>query len=197
MSAVKTGMPAWLASRIAGPMAFESQGVRTIAATFRTMKSFTWFCCFATSNSPLTASSPVAGVASRITPPCASTRIPQPPGFARHERRGAVVGPGLDPLARGAGEDALGDDRPPPVREDLDRGPVDQRLEAQAAAVERQGTAVPAREVGMEADVPGEAPVHEQRAGADVVADDRLLAVALPDLEAESGGGTGGQHGPH
>ena len=53
MSAVKTGMPAALASSIAGPIYRESQGQSTIAEQPATMKSFTWFCCLATSNSPL------------------------------------------------------------------------------------------------------------------------------------------------
>ena len=53
MSAVKTGIPAAFASSIAGPIDCESHGQSTMAATFLTMKSFTWFCCRATSNSPL------------------------------------------------------------------------------------------------------------------------------------------------
>ncbi len=36
-----------------GPIDFESQGQRTIASTFLTMKSLTCFCCWATSSSPL------------------------------------------------------------------------------------------------------------------------------------------------
>ena len=46
MSAVKTGMSDLFASTIALPMACESYGVRTIAATFCEMKSSTWLCCF-------------------------------------------------------------------------------------------------------------------------------------------------------
>ena len=54
MSQVKTGMPASLASWIAGPIDFESHGLSTIAETFLTMKSLIWFCCLATSKSPET-----------------------------------------------------------------------------------------------------------------------------------------------
>ena len=53
MSAVNTGMPAAFASWIAGPIERESQGHKTIATHRPTMKSLTWFCCRATSNSPL------------------------------------------------------------------------------------------------------------------------------------------------
>ena len=53
MSAVKTGMPALLASMMAVPTALESAGVRMMALTFCAMKSFTWVRCFAGSNSAL------------------------------------------------------------------------------------------------------------------------------------------------
>src|SRR5947207_1917650 len=54
MSTVRTGIPAALASRITGPIAFESHGLRTMAETFLTMKSFTWLLCRPGSLSPLT-----------------------------------------------------------------------------------------------------------------------------------------------
>ena len=46
ISAVNTGIFALLASTIALPIACESYGVSTIAATFCEMKSSTWLCCF-------------------------------------------------------------------------------------------------------------------------------------------------------
>ena len=52
MSAVKTGMPALLASSMAGPMPFESAGQRMMASTFCTMKFSICDCCLARSISP-------------------------------------------------------------------------------------------------------------------------------------------------
>ena len=52
MSAVKTGMPAWLAAAIEVPIARESQGHSTMASTCLVMKSLTWFFWFATLCSP-------------------------------------------------------------------------------------------------------------------------------------------------
>ncbi len=48
------GIPAAFASWMTGTIDFESQGLRTMAATFLTMKSLIWLLCLATSLSPLT-----------------------------------------------------------------------------------------------------------------------------------------------
>src|SRR5436189_5997979 len=91
---------------------------------------------------------------------------------------GASLGEEPDGLAAIAGEDLVGDDPLAVPGEDLDRGPVDQDVQAQRAVAQSERGPLHTGEGGVEADVARLRPVDEELTVVDVVADHGLLVAA-------------------
>lgn len=114
------------------------------------------------------------------------------------ERRGAVLGEGVDTGARRVGEDLVGENDLPAVAVvgvDLDGGVVDEHVQAQPSALEREGSAVDSGEAGIEVDLAGGGAVQVDLSGGGVVADTGALLAAGADVQAEAVGGARGEVG--
>src|SRR2546423_238365 len=102
---------------------------------------------------------------------------------------GASLGEELDGLAAVAGEDLVGDHPLAVLGEDLNRGPIDQDVQADLALAQGEWGPLHAGEGRVEADVAGLRSVHVELTCVDVVADHSLLVGASPDHEPEAVGG--------